>query len=139
MNLYTPAFVRRLVLTTSALTFSTIGLLAVCAPQAVAKQYGFTLDHVDAFNEFRAVYVGFWLALGATMLTAARRVDLIVLGDLCALMLLLQASGRALSFVLDGYPSWPFVAAFFAELTGGATILLMRSTEATLAKSARAT
>jgi hypothetical protein len=49
-----------------------------------------------------------------------------LLGDVCGVMLLCQALGRAASFALDGRPSWPFVAAFVAELSGALTILAPR-------------
>jgi hypothetical protein len=115
---------RTFALASSGIVFATIGLLALAAPTAVARAYGFTLDRVESFNEFRAVYSGFWLALCAAMITAARRPAEALLGDLCGVMLLLQASGRVLSLALDGRPAPEFLAAMVAEAVAGATILV---------------
>lgn len=126
MKWWSPLLARRIVLATSGATFLTIALIGIALPREVAGAYGFSLDRIESFNEFRAVYTGFWIALAAAMFTAARHVRLALLGDLCALMLVCQAAGRAMSFVLDGRPSWPFIAAFWLELLGGLTVLAMR-------------
>jgi hypothetical protein len=117
---------RRIVLAGSGLTFGTIAVAAVVWPRAVAKQYGLNLDGVDAFNEFRAVFVGFWLALATSMILAARRPALTTLGDLCGLALLLQAAGRLLSVAVDGRPSLPFLGAMIGESIAGAIVLMGR-------------
>ncbi len=117
-------FLRTFALASSGVVFGTIGLLALVLPVPVARAYGFALPGVDAFNEFRAVYTGFWLALAAAMITAARRPDVPLLGDLCGLMLLLQAAGRVASLAMDGMPAPQFVAARFAEAIAAATILV---------------
>ena len=96
---------RRLVLGGSGVLFGVIALFAIVAPRAVAARYAYGLDSVDSFNEFRAIFVGFWLALAAMMITAARRPDVRLLGDLCGWALVLQAAGRALSVALDGVPT----------------------------------
>jgi hypothetical protein len=126
MKLLDPALVRRMVLAGSGLTFGVIALLGIVAPRAVARQYGFELGGVEAYNQFHAVFTGFWAWLAIGMVTAARRTDVPLLGDLFGLMLVLQAGGRALSFAVDGLPSWLFVIAFFAELASGVTILALR-------------
>ena len=118
---------RRLVLASSGALFALIALSAVLWPRVVAAQYAYGLDSVDAFNQFRAIFVGFWSALAMIMITAARRPELGVLGDLCGWALVLQAAGRAASFALDGRPSAPFIGAFALELTGGVLVLLARS------------
>jgi hypothetical protein len=117
---------RRLSLALSGMTFAGIGVLAFAMPHTVARVYGFTLEGTDGLNEFRAIYTGFWLSLGIGMVTAARRQDVPLLGDVCGVMLLLQALGRAASFAVDGRPGWPFVAAFVAELGSALTILAPR-------------
>jgi hypothetical protein len=117
---------RRLVLAGSGAVFALIAVAAIVRPSLVAARYGLTLDGVEAMNEFRAVFVGFWLALAAMMLTAARRPSLGVLGDLCGLALLLQAAGRLLSVALDGVPRTQFVAAMIGEAVAGAIVLAAR-------------
>ena len=114
---------RTFALASSGLVFATIGVLALFSPLAVARAYGFTLDRVESFNEFRAVYTGFWLSLGVAMITAARRPDVPLLGDICGVMLFLQSSGRILSLAVDGRPAPEFLAAMVAEMIGALTIL----------------
>ena len=117
---------RRLALAGSGLTFLCIALAALAFPRVVAAQYGYPLDRPEAFNEFRAVFTGFWLGLAATMLTAARKPELLLLGDLCGLMIGLQACGRLASFALDGISSTRFVAVAALELGTAALIFLGR-------------
>jgi hypothetical protein len=117
---------RRLALAGSGLTFGSIGLAAIVAPHTVARLYGLSLNGVDGLAETRAVFTGFWLSLTVAMITAARRPEHTLLGDLCGLMILLQALGRVLSLVLDGRPSLPFVGAMLGELTTAALILAPR-------------
>jgi hypothetical protein len=117
----------KLLLAGTGIVFGSIALVAIVLPHRVAAEYGFVLGTVDAMNEFRAVYTGFWLALAAIYLTAARRSDVPVLGFLGAIALLLQALGRLFSLALDGAPSERFVAAFVLELVAGATLLALRS------------
>jgi hypothetical protein len=115
---------RRMVLGGSGVLFGVIALLATVAPRIVAGRYAYGLESVDSFNQFRAVFVGFWSALALIMITAARRPDLRLLGDLCGWALVLQAAGRASSFALDGLPSATFIGAFALELISGAVVLL---------------
>jgi hypothetical protein len=81
---------------------------------------------VDGHNEFRAVYMGFWIGLTVLCFVAAWKIDMPILGDIAALMVLLQALGRLLSFVMDGKPSKLFIIVFFLELTSSVFGLLMR-------------
>jgi hypothetical protein len=110
----------------SGLTLIIIALVAIPLPRVVAEGYGLTLEHKQSFNEFRAVFVGFWIGQGALMLVAARRRDLPLLGDLCAMLILCQAGGRALSFALDATLEPRFLLAFAAEVLAAAVILACR-------------
>lgn len=98
-------------------------MIGVFAPHAVARAYGLALLGTDGLNEFRAVFGGFWLSLSVAMLAEARRAAATRLGDVCGLMILLQALGRAMSFIADGRPSGAFVAAFVAETATAIAIL----------------
>ncbi len=124
---------RTLALGGAGLTFGTIGVLALAWPTRVAQEYGLSLPGIEGLNEFRAVYTGFWISLCIAMITAARRPDVPLLGDVCGGMLLCQALGRLVSFVLDGTPKPTFVAAFFAELASAITILALRKRAAAAA------
>ncbi len=127
---------RSIVLAGSGLTFGAIALAAIVWPRTVAARYGLHLDGVDAFNEFRAVFVGFWLALATAMIVAARRPALTTLGDLCGLALLLQAAGRLLSVAVEGPPSLPFLGAMVGEAIAGITVLLGRGSAPAATQSA---
>ena len=120
-------FFRRLALAGSGLTFGVIALLTTVAPVTVTRTYGLTANGIDGLSEVRAVFTGFWLALAAAMLTAARRPEQTMLGDVCGLMIGLQALARVTSVVLDGRPSLPFVAAMLGELVAAALILAPRA------------
>jgi hypothetical protein len=117
---------RKLALVGSGLTFGTIALIGIVAPHTVAGVYGLSLVGIEGLNEFRAVYTGFWISLCVAMLTAARRPDETLLGDVCGVMLLMQSLGRFTSFALDGRPSWLFVAVTFAELGSAMMVLAPR-------------
>jgi hypothetical protein len=119
---------RRLSLAMSGLTFAVIAIAATFAPQLVARNYALSLNGVDGLNEFRAIFMGFWAALAYAMITAARKPERIMLGDVCGVMLLLQALGRAVSMVVDGVPSLNFVGAFLGELSMAVLVLLPRAT-----------
>jgi hypothetical protein len=113
---------KKLALVTSALTFTLIAIAAIFAPISVARAYGFTIaaTDIDAMNELRAIFIGFWLGLGWLFFRAIHDEALAKIGGT---MLLLQAAGRAFSLAADGVPSAPFLAAMIAELIAAALIL----------------
>ena len=97
----------------------------------MAQGLGYSLLNVDALSEFRAIYVGLWLATAVLLVVAIRRVHVALLGDLCAILLLGQTGGRIISLLLDGIPSrnvWPI---FLLEAVGGIALLVIRPSEAT--------
>jgi hypothetical protein len=118
--------VRQVLLGLTALVFTAIAAGSLVAPHTMAEGLGYSLDNVDAMSEFRAIYVGLWLATAALLVVALRRVRQAVLGDLCALLVLGQTVGRVVSLALDGVPSgrvWPM---FVLELIGGVALLVVR-------------
>ena len=117
---------RRFLLGVPALVFVLVALASLVAPHRMAEGLGYSLDSVDALSEFRAVYVGVWLATAALLVVALRRVQDALLGDLCAVLILGQTFGRVVSLLLDGIPSgrvWPM---FILEALGGAALLVVR-------------
>lgn len=114
---------RRVSLAGSALTFGFIALGSVIAPAKVAAQYAYTIGTPDAFNEFHAVFTGFWLGLCVWMLTAALRWHDRRLGDLAGIAIGLQALARLLSIALHGAPSASFTSAMLGELVTAIAIL----------------
>jgi hypothetical protein len=122
----TTTFLRRLNLIGNGLTFLFIAGYVLFDIDKAAYFYGYTLNGVGGHNEFRAVYMGFWIGLTVLFFTAAWKIEMPILGDIAALMILLQALGRLLSFLLDGKPSERFIIVFFIELTSSVFGLLMR-------------
>jgi hypothetical protein len=117
---------RRFLLGATAAVFTALAVASLVAPHAIARGLGYSLPSVDALSEFRAIYVGLWLATAAVCVVALRRVRVAVLGDVCAILVLGQTAGRVLSLVLDGVPSssvWPM---FLLEAVGGVAILCVR-------------
>jgi ABC-type thiamin/hydroxymethylpyrimidine transport system permease subunit len=120
---------RRVLLGVTALVFAGIALGSLVAPHKMADGLGYSLDSVDALSEFRAIYLGLWLATAVLLVVALRRIQEAILGDLCAILILGQTAGRLVSLVLDGVPSgkvWPM---FVLEAIGGLALLIVRPSE----------
>jgi hypothetical protein len=122
----TTNFIRRIILLGNGLTFLLLGSYVLLATQKAAHFYGYTLNGVDGLNEFRAVYIGFWLGLTILFFTAARRLNIALAGDLALVLVLMQALGRLLSFAVDGIPSPRFIFFFFLEIVSSLIGLAMR-------------
>jgi hypothetical protein len=117
---------RQVLLGLAAAVFVVIAGASLVAPRAMAGGLGYSLQGVDALSEFRAIYVGLWLATAALLVIALRRVREPLLGDLCAILLLGQTAGRLASLALDGIPSrkvWPMLV---LEGLGGIALLIVR-------------
>jgi hypothetical protein len=122
----TTTLLRKINLVGIGLTFLFIAGYVLFNIEKAAYIYGYTLNGVDGHNEFRAVYMGFWIGLTVLCFVAARKIEMPILGDIAALMVLLQALGRLLSFMLDGKPSKLFIVVFFLEFASSVFGLLMR-------------
>lgn len=121
------ATARRIILVLTALVFAGIALASLVAPDAMAAGLGYTLSNVDARSEFRAVYVGLWLAHSAVCLLAARHVLEPRLGDVAGLLVLGQVVGRVVSVALDGeLPSAKILPIAVLEAAGAIAILALR-------------
>ncbi len=117
---------RRVLLVITALVFAVIAVASLLHPHEMAAPLGYTLSSVDALNEYRAVYVGLWLATAVVFVIAARRIDIAVLGDCAGLLVFGQTAGRVISLVLDGAPSahvWPM---FALEAMGAVAVFVVR-------------
>ena len=117
---------RRFVLAAAALVFLGIAIGSVVAPRTMAEPFDYELATANALNEFRAVYVGLWLAHAVVLGWAAWRIDVRVLGDVGGLLILGQVVGRLVSLALDGAPDGRIVVPAVAELVGGVLILALR-------------
>jgi len=119
-------FIRKWILIGNGLTFLFIAGYVLCFIDKAAYLYGYTLNGIDGHNEFRAVYIGFWIGLTILSFAAAWKIELPLLGDLALLMVFLQSLGRLLSFIVDGKPSERFIVVFFLEFISALIGLLMR-------------
>jgi hypothetical protein len=120
-------FIRKLMLFGNGFTFLFIAGYVLYDKFNAAYLYGYTLNGpVDGLNEFRAVYIGFWIGLTILFWTAIKKFDIAVLGDLALLLVMLQSLGRLLSFALDGMPNRRFVFVFFLEFGTSLLGLIMR-------------
>lgn len=119
-------FIRRLILIGNGLVFLLIAIAILFYIKPAAALYGYSLNGIDGFNEFRAVYMGFWVGLAIISFVAAKRLELSILGDLALLLVLLQSLGRFLSFALDGIPHERFVIVTFMEFVPSLIGLLIR-------------
>lgn len=122
----TTTLIRRIVLFGNGLTFLLIAIAVLFAVDKVAYIYGYTLNGVGGHNEFRAVYMGFWVGLTILFFIATWKINQPILGDLALLMVLLQSMGRLLSFVIDGKPPVQYILVFFLELSTSVFGLIMR-------------
>lgn len=119
-------FIRKVILFGDGLTFLLIAIGVLFSTEKAAYLYGYTLNGIDGHNEFRAVYIGFWIGLTILFFTALRKIDLPVLGDIALVMVLLQSLGRVLSFVMDGIPDKRYIIVFFLEFVSSVVGLMMR-------------
>jgi peptidoglycan/LPS O-acetylase OafA/YrhL len=115
--------IRRLGLGGSGIIFGVIALASVVMPQATAQNYAFAVESPDAYNQFHAVFTGFWAGLSIWMITAARRPRERLLGDLAGIAIGLQALARLLSIFAHGKPSGQFVSAMIGEMVTCVAIL----------------
>ncbi len=122
--------VRRVVLSLAALSFLIVALGSLVAPQKMSEPFGYDLAGPNALNEYRAIYVGLFLAHALVLLWAARHVEQAVLGDIAGLLILGQPFGRLISIALDGNPSSDMWGMLVVEGIGGALLLLVRPSSA---------
>jgi hypothetical protein len=121
------AGVRRVLLGLTGLVFAGIAVASLLAPDTMAAGLGYTLGNVDARSEYRAIYVGLWLAQTVVCVMAARHVHDARLGDVVGILVLGQAVGRLISVGLDGeLPGAKLMPTAIVELVGGIAILAVR-------------
>jgi hypothetical protein len=115
---------RQAVLAVVGVVFTCIAVASLVVPHVMAEGLGYRLDNVDALSEFRAIYVGLWLAHAVIMFGAARRPDT-VLADVAGVLVAGQVVGRVFSLTLDGVPD-KLIPISMVEALGAALILGLR-------------
>jgi hypothetical protein len=127
---------RRALLGLAALVFAGIAAASLLAPRQMAAPFDYSLATINALNEYRAIYVGLWLAHAIVLIWAAWRIDLVHLGDAAAILILGQVAGRLTSVAIDGLPDARLAAPAVAELLSGLLILLLRAPKRQLGRDA---
>jgi hypothetical protein len=117
---------RRVLLLIAAAVFAGIAIGSLVAPHAMAQGFDYRLATTNALSEFRAIYVGLWFAHVLLLAWAAKRIELLYLGDVAGLLILGQVAGRLVSLALDGLPDMRLAPIAAAEFLGGALILAVR-------------
>ena len=117
---------RQLLLASTAGIFLFFVAWALIRPQSMAKTLGYEVSAPNGWSEFGAIYVGVFFAQALLCGLAIYRLSDAVLGDLCAVFLLLQPVGRLLPLVRYGAPTGLLRLLFALELTGGIALLLVR-------------
>jgi hypothetical protein len=92
----------------------------------MAEPFDYRLDTVNGLSEFRAIYVGLWLAHVMIFFWAAWRIRIVYLGDMCGLLLGGQVLGRLVSLALDGAPDIRLYPIAVIEGLGAVVLLAVR-------------
>ncbi|HEX5727485.1 MAG TPA: DUF4345 family protein [Longimicrobiaceae bacterium] len=103
--------------------------------QATAHFYGFEPIGIGGHNEFRAVYMGFWLGLTILFFTSVKYYHLAILGDMALILTGMQSLGRIYSILVDGIPPTQFLVFTVAEFLTAAIGLAIRPQPDTQAKT----
>lgn len=117
---------RRMVLYFIAGVFFIIAIASLVIPHEMAKPLGYELTNLNALNEFRAIYVGLWLAHVLIFVIAARNIHQVVLGDVCGVLIGGQVVGRLIGLVIDGAPTADLLPVAIAEAVGAILLFVLR-------------
>lgn len=117
---------RQFLLASTAAIFLIFVAWALIYPRSMAKSMGYEVSAPNGWSEFGAIYVGIFIAQALLCSLAIVRVSDAVLGDLCAVFLLLQPVGRLLPFIRYGAPTGLMRWLVVLELFGGTALLLVR-------------
>ncbi len=128
MNLV--ALGRRIALGGAALVYLYVAVGSLLWAESFAEPFDYTLATVNAKNEWTAIYVGLWVFHAVIFTWAIVRIDLVVLGDVCGLLVLGQVAGRLLSFGLHGLPDARLLPPIIGEIVGAVLILSLRPSPA---------
>ena len=126
MNSSLLQWVRKIFLIGNGLTFLGFAISTTLNLTWTATLYGYTLNGVGGANEFRAVYMGFWLGLTLGFFRAFKHYNLAILGDTMFALVFMQSLGRLYSFAVDGIPPLQFVLFFVLEFVTAGIGLLIR-------------
>lgn len=117
---------RQLLLASTAAIFIIFIAWALIRPRSLAKILGYEISTPNGWSEFGAIYVGVFIAQTLLCGFAILRVSDAMLGDLCAVFLLLQPVGRLLPLFRYGAPTGLLRLLMMLELFGGIALLLVR-------------
>src|SRR4051794_29939369 len=89
---------RKLLLVANGLTFLYFAICTTVNIDKTAAFYALGLVGIGGHNEFRAVFMGFWLGLTILFFTSVKHYRVAVLGDMAFMLVLLQSLARVYSF-----------------------------------------
>jgi hypothetical protein len=118
--------VRKLLLISNGLIFMVFAISTMVDVEFTSDFYAHTPKGIGGYNEFRAVFMGFWLGLTVLFFQAVRRYRLAIVGDLAFMLVLFQSLARLYSFAVDGIPPAKFIAFFVLELSSAVIGLMIR-------------
>ncbi|MEQ1688154.1 MAG: DUF4345 family protein [Sphingopyxis sp.] len=117
---------RQVLLALTALTFIGFALWALFSPANLASQLGYAINGANGHSEFRAIYIGLFIAQAVLACAAAFRIHDALLGDLVALFLLAQPVGRIVAIPQHGLPHGLLRLLFGLEIVSGLLLLGVR-------------
>lgn len=117
---------RKLMLLVNALVFLGFAISTTLDIDWSSAFYALGLDGISGHDEFRAVFMGFWLGLTVLFIQAIRHYPLAIVGDLGFMLVLFQSLARLYSFAVDGIPDERFVVFFVLECGTSIVGLLIR-------------
>ncbi len=117
---------RQVLLCLTALTFLVLAIRTVLLPEKVAAELGYGLNRPNGHSELFAIYFGLWLAIAALAILATVRVEVALLGDIVAALVLAQPVGRSVAVVRYGMPRGLLLGFFVLEIVGGLLLLAIR-------------
>lgn len=110
----------------TALVYFVIAVRAALIPDRLAHGLGYTLHAPNGYSELFAVYIGIWVATAALALTAVRRSDDPLFGDLLATFVFAQPVARLLAVPLWGLPTGNLFWMFVLEIVGAMALFAVR-------------
>jgi len=130
MNTNLLQLLRKLLLVANGLTFLFFAVCTTVDIDRTAAFYNLGLVGIGGHDEFRAVFMGFWLGLTILYFTSLKHYRVAVLGDMAFMLVLMQSLGRLYSFAVDGIPPFQFIAFFILEFSSSTIGLMIRPHEA---------
>lgn len=117
---------RQILLAATAAVFAVFVAWSLVHPRSLAQTLGYEASAPNGWSEVGAIYGGVFVGQALLCGLAMTRVRDPVLGDLCAVFVLLQPAGRALPMLRYGAPRGLLRWLLILEIVGGLALLAIR-------------